>query len=101
MNTIVLPATAAVDARNRAFRTFVQGLGIDVLIAVLLVLVPAVAGLEWSVAWWAALGLAAARSALGAGVAYLARMFVPPAVGSPTADELEEDGGDEETGGYV
>lgn len=103
MNTISLPATAEVDARNRAARTFWQMLGIDVLIAVLIVMAPAIANVEWSVAWWAALGLAVARSALGAVVSYLARKFVPPGVGSPVATDLEEDGEDmpDSEGGYI
>lgn len=103
MNTIDLPATVEVDARNRAWRTFVQGLGIDVLAAVVVTLLPMVTVLEWSLAWWLALGLAVSRSALGALVAYLARKLVTPSVGAATGEDLEDENGEHDVmpGGYL
>lgn len=72
------------DARNRALRTVVQGLGIDLIAAVAVALSVAVAGgIEWTRAYWIALGLAVAKSLITAAVSYLARRAVPPAT-APT-----------------
>lgn len=70
--------SAAVDARSRSARTIVQGLGIDVAVALVLVLAVAVTGLEWTRAYWVALGLSLARTAVQAVVAYFFRLLVPP-----------------------
>lgn len=66
------------DARNRAWRTLVQGLGYDVATAVVLVLVATVGDLQWTRAYWITLGLAVAKSAVLSGVAYFARLLVKP-----------------------
>lgn len=66
------------DARNRAWRTLLQGLGIDVAAALVLVLAPALSSVEWTPAYWQALGLLAAKSVLQAVVAFVARKVVPP-----------------------
>ncbi len=66
------------DARSRAARTALQGLALTVAAAVLGVLVTAVTDLQWTRAWWGALALLAAKSAVQAGVAYLHRMVLPP-----------------------
>ncbi len=73
------PEAVAADARNRALRTFVQGLGIDLLAAVCIVLLPAVSSIEWTSAYWLALGASVARSLVQALVSYVARFVVPPA----------------------
>lgn len=81
MNT-PLPSPNAVerDASNRALRTLTQGLVVDVLAAVAVVLTVAVAGgIEWTQVYWAALGLAVAKSAITALVSYAHRLLVPPA----------------------
>lgn len=69
------------DGRNRAARTFIQGLLIDVLAAVMLVLVPAINGSDfaWSAAFWLTLLGLVAKSALVAAVSYIARQVTPPA----------------------
>lgn len=79
MTTTVPPSTAA-DARNRAFRTFVQGLGLDVAAAVVLSVGPSVAGADfaWTRAYWATVGLLAAKTAIQSVVSYLARKWFPP-----------------------
>lgn len=85
MNTAPPPNTVARDASNRALRTLVQGLMFDVVMAVVMVLSVAVAGgLEWTRAYWLALGLAVAKSAIVAVVSYAARLAVPPAM--PTTE---------------
>ena len=79
------------DARNRAWRTFVQGLLTDVLAAVLLVAIPAINGSDfaWSGKFWVALGLLVAKSALMAAVSYVARQVLPPANLPPTRVPVE------------
>jgi len=71
------------DAKNRAWRTFVQGLGIDLAVALVLAVGPALVGSDfaWSRAYWSALGLLAAKTAVHTVVSYVARKVVPPAVG--------------------
>ena len=66
------------DAKSRAWRTLAQGLALDVLVAVVMVLASSIGDLQWTTAWFSALGLLIAKSAVHAAVAYLARIFVPP-----------------------
>jgi hypothetical protein len=66
------------DARNRSFRTYVQGFAIDVATALVLVLALAFTNIEWTPEYWVALGLTSAKSVLQAGAAYLMRMLVTP-----------------------
>ena len=85
MNTADTPSIET-DAQVRAWRTFVQGAGVDVATACAVALTAAVAaGIEWTQAYWLALGLAVARSAVVAAVSYFARRFVPP-VNAPTRE---------------
>ena len=70
------PALLARQARRNALRTFLQGLGLDVLIAVAILVAQLVsAPLE---AWqgWAAVGIAFARTVAGAAASYVMRRFV-------------------------
>lgn len=79
MNTHDTPPSIEADARQRGWRTFVQGAGFDVATGITVALVAAVSGgIEWTQAYWVALGLAVARSAIVAAISYLARKFVPP-----------------------
>jgi hypothetical protein len=66
------------DARSRAWRTCVQGLLTDVAVAVIMVLATQVGDLQWTGAWWGALGLLLLKTAVQSGVAHLARRVVPP-----------------------
>lgn len=59
-------------------RTFLLGLGLDVMIGVTLYLVTVIGQLEWTKAYWIVLGLGVARSAIMSAVAYLARRLLPP-----------------------
>lgn len=75
------PGEAAVtklDAKDRAWRTFLQGLAIDVGVAVVLVLAVAFTKIEWTLLYWQGLGLSLSRTILQSGVAYLMRVFVKP-----------------------
>lgn len=71
------PAATA-DAKNRSWRTVLQGLAIDVSTGVVLVLAVAVTDLVWTRAYWLALGLSLARTIVQAIVAYFFRLLVPP-----------------------
>lgn len=66
------------DASDRAWRTFLQGLGIDVAIAVTLVLAVAFTKIEWTPVYWAGLGSSLGRTVLQSAVAYVMRVFVKP-----------------------
>lgn len=79
MNTDSTPPVA-MDAGERAWRTLVQGLLVDVTAAVAVAVSAAIAGgIDWTQTYWVALGLAVAKSALTAGLSYFARRAVPPA----------------------
>jgi hypothetical protein len=69
-------APAEADARQRALRTLVQQLLLDVLLAVALTVSDVVgsAGFQWRL-----LGLAVAKTALATAASYLARHIAPPA----------------------
>ncbi len=79
VNQLPTPAPAAQDAKNRAFRTLLQSLLVDVGAAVVLAITPLLSGVEWSKGYWIAVGLLAARSAVTALVSWVARRVVPPA----------------------
>lgn len=64
------------QARRNALRTFVQGLAIDVLVAVAIVVAQVVASPLDTWQGWTAVGIALARSALGAAASYIMRRFV-------------------------
>jgi di/tricarboxylate transporter len=78
MTTNEVPAAVKVDAKDRAWRTFIQGFAIDVGVAVVLVLAVAFTKIEWTLLYWQGLGLSLSRTILQSGVAYLMRVFVKP-----------------------
>ena len=79
MSVLPVPVSASADAKNRAWRTAVQGLALDVLTAIVLVLSVAVTDLRWTRAYWVALGLLVAKTGIQSAVSYGARNLVPPA----------------------
>lgn len=81
VNSLPTPTDTGTDARNRAWRTLVQSLGVDVAAAVVLAVTPLLANIEWKQSYWIAVGLLAARSAVTALVSWVARKVVPPATG--------------------
>lgn len=85
MNTRVVPLPTNADARNRAWRTFLQGLALDVAAAVVMAVAPSLFGADfaWTRDYWTALGLLAAKTLLQAGVSYWMRHVVPPPDGDP------------------
>jgi hypothetical protein len=76
-------APAARDASIRAFRTFVQGLGIDVAIAVVIVLLPVVSNVEWTRLYWLTVAGLVGKTVVMAVVSYAARRLVPPPADEP------------------
>lgn len=79
MSYLPVPSDASTDARNRAFRTLVQGLGLDVLVAVGAVLATTLGGATWTKEYWIGLAGLLAKSAVTAIVSYFARKYLPPA----------------------
>jgi hypothetical protein len=66
------------DAWVRAVRTFVQGLWVDVLAAVLGALTLALSDVHWTRAWGVALVALLAKTAATAAVSYVYRHIKPP-----------------------
>lgn len=73
------PTEVSSDARVRGWRSFVQGLLIDVSVAAVVFLVTVIGDLEWTTVYWIALGLGLAKSVVQGVVAYLARKLITPA----------------------
>jgi uncharacterized membrane protein len=72
------PAPRKEDARNRALRTFFEGL-IGAAITALVAALPTVlANPQWTGAYWLGVGIALGTVILSAIVAYVARFLVPP-----------------------
>lgn len=88
MNADYPPPSVEADAAERAWRTWMQGLGVDVATGVGVALVAGVAGgIEWTQAYWVALALAVAKSSVTAAVSYFARKFAPPAGAAPAPED--------------
>jgi hypothetical protein len=66
------------DAVNRAVRTFIQGLWVDVLAAVTGAATLALADVHWTKAWGTALVLLLAKTAATAATSYVYRRLKPP-----------------------
>lgn len=77
-NTTAVPPATGADARNRAVRTFLQGLGAAVLASVTPVVLAASGQIHWTREWWlleaGAVGFAAVTGALS----YVTRYTHPP-----------------------
>lgn len=72
------------DARNRALRTFLTGLGIDVAVGVALVLVTYVGPLGgWDEFQWTVLSFSLVKSVIQAVGAYILRRFIDGRVPTP------------------
>jgi hypothetical protein len=81
VNNLPVPPDANADARNRAARTFVQGLLTDVIGAVAMAVGPALAGADfaWTKQYWTAVGLLTAKTIVLSVVSYVSRKVAPPA----------------------
>lgn len=68
-----------VDARSRSWRTFVQGLGIDIGFALLSVLALAIGDIDLlDGAAWATLGVLVVKTIIQTAISYLARLKIAP-----------------------
>jgi hypothetical protein len=67
------------DAAVRGWRTFVQGLLLDVAASATVFLVTVISDLEWTRAYWIVVGLGLAKSGTQGIVSYFARKLVKPA----------------------
>lgn len=66
------------DAKNRAWRTFLQGVGIDVAVSLVLFLYAATTDLQWTKMYWIILGLAFAKTLIQSAISSVMRRLVPP-----------------------
>lgn len=67
------------DASNRSIRTFLQGIGIDIAVAIALVLGTTIVGWEnWGDVQWAVLSFTVAKSVVQAVAAYVMRLWLDP-----------------------
>lgn len=67
----------AADARNRALRTFLQGIGADVLAAVILLVLPVFTSAQgWQDIDWKILGFLLAKTVVVTGLSYVMRTYL-------------------------
>lgn len=72
------------DARNRALRTFMTGLGVDVTVAVALVLLTFVGPLGgWGEVQWSLLSFSLAKSVTQAGASFVLRRWLDGRIPTP------------------
>jgi hypothetical protein len=69
------------DAINRALRTLWNGVGWDIAIAVSFALSATIGGMEWTTAWWSALGTALFKTIVMTITSYIARRKAAPKTG--------------------
>ncbi len=90
-----MSTTLVVDARNRALRTFLQGLGFDVLGALVLLLLPLFTDAQgWGDFDWKLLGFLVIKTVVVTGFSYLMRTVLDRSVVPtplPPADPGEPD----------
>lgn len=72
------PMSVEADARDRAWRTFVQGLAIDVSGALLVALMVPMTDIRWTREYWIGVGLLAGKTVIHSAVSYLYRKLVAP-----------------------
>lgn len=71
-------AETKADARERSWRTLLQGVAIDVGIALVLLFYTATETIMWTKTYWIVLGFALAKTAIQTGAASLMRHLIPP-----------------------
>ena len=76
-----VPADVVADAKDRSWRTLLQGLGIDVATGIVVTLAVALTDIEWTREYWLLLGSGVAKSALQAAVSFFMRLLVKPKSG--------------------
>ncbi|WP_433078832.1 hypothetical protein ACQP1P_38480 [Dactylosporangium sp. CA-052675] len=78
VNNLPVPADASTDAVNRAWRTLVQGLALDVVVAIVAVLATNVGDAQWTKEYWLGIAALLGKSVVTAIVSYFARKYLPP-----------------------
>lgn len=80
VDPIPVPPSREADARNRAWRTLWQQLGIDVAVAVTLAVGPQLIGQNtaWTKNYLITMAVLGGKTALATVLAYVARKVVPP-----------------------
>jgi len=80
VENIPVPPSSEADARNRGVRTFLQGLGIDIAVALVITLGPLLVGSDFAFSrdYGLTLGLLAAKTVVTAVVSYVTRKLLPP-----------------------
>ena len=76
---MIVPRTAAEDARVRALRTLMWGLMVDVFTATGAVLLDQAGEIKWERAYWIALSAMLAKTAVQTALAWAGRHIFPPA----------------------
>jgi hypothetical protein len=74
------------DARNRAWRTMVQGLVLDVIVALVLAAGVAIDDFEFTRPAAALLGMLLLKTAVHSAASYVARVYLPPPAGGQRAE---------------
>lgn len=83
-----------VDAKNRALRTFAQGLAADVLAAVILLVLPVFSNAQgWQDIDWKVLGFLLAKTVVVTGLSFVMRQYLDKSTDAflPPADPGEPD----------
>ena len=76
---IPAPSTLPADAKNRALRVFLQGLAVDLMVALTTVLTTFLGDAHsWGTIQWSVLGLTLAKTAIQTVVAYVTRRYIDP-----------------------
>lgn len=75
-------AVAKVDAKDRAWRTFLQNIGVDIAVVVAPLLYGAVSSWDgaFTAAYWVPVGLSVAKTAALVAIAYVMRLRKDPKV---------------------
>jgi hypothetical protein len=78
ISQLPVPLPTKRDAINRAIRTFVAGLWVDVATAIVAVLVLWLGDVHWTRAWWIGLAVALGKTVATAAISYVRRYISPP-----------------------
>lgn len=73
-----LPKSTEADAKNRAWRTFLQGLLLDVLTTVAVAVAAQLTDIRWTKEYWIGIAALAGKSVVMAIIAYIMRKVAPP-----------------------
>ncbi|HEX2551060.1 MAG TPA: hypothetical protein VHK64_05660 [Nocardioidaceae bacterium] len=79
VNQLPTPPSENADAKNRAWRTLLQSLAVDVVAALVVALTPVLSDVQWTKGYWLLVAGLAGRSVVTAGLSWVARKVLPPA----------------------